>query len=302
MTRGLAHSLGVAARWLVLGRASDRVIETAARFGIAGIDRVGDARLDEFQADLFAEALGQYFRLVSPRALLLSQDDDSRLLAARLAAHLDAALAVNVVDVEGTDAGTIEAAVSEHGGDTRAVLDIAGDGPAILVTLPGSLPLEPDGDAKGNAPECRVLALDLATVRERVRVIHRESAEAARLEDARVIVAGGRGLGSRESYALVERLAAALSGLPAATRAVVDNGWAHRSRQVGLTGKVTKPDLYVAVAVSGASQHMAGCARAKTIVAINRDPDAAIFRYARYGVVGDALAILPEILRLVMRA
>lgn len=301
MTRGLARSLGAAARWLVLGGVSNRMLDVAARFGITVIDRAEDTRFTDFQPDLFVEALTQYFRLASPRALLLSQDDDARLLAARLAARVDAAVVVNVVDVEGPDAGTIEAAVSAHGGDTRAVLELAEGRPGILVTIPGSWPLEPDGGDERGPVECREINLDLVNVQERIRVVHREVAENSRLEEARLVVSGGRGLGSREGYALVERLAEALDGLPAATRAVVDQGWADRSRQVGLTGKVTRPDLYLAIAISGASQHMAGCTRAKTIVAINRDPDAAIFRYARFGVVGDALAILPELLRLVTR-
>ena len=102
-----------------------------------------------------------------------------------------------------------------------------------------------------------------------------------------------------ENFSLVEELAEALGGMAGASRPIVDDGWADASRQIGLTGKITRPALYVAAGISGASQHMAGCAAAKTLVAINRDPDAAIFRYARYGIVGDCLEILPEITRAV---
>ena len=104
-------------------------------------------------------------------------------------------------------------------------------------------------------------------------------------------------MASPDNYKLVEQLAEALGGLPGASRPLVDEGWVDSSRQVGLTGKITRPGLYIAAGISGASQHMAGCAAAKSIAAINTDPDAAIFRYARYGVIGDCLEILPELIR-----
>jgi electron transfer flavoprotein alpha subunit len=146
-------------------------------------------------------------------------------------------------------------------------------------------------------PPVESLELDLAGAPERVRVVAAARREGPRLEEAQIVVAGGRGLGSRENYKLVEELAAALGGLAGASRPLVDEGWVDSSRQVGLTGRITRPALYLAIGISGASQHMAGCAAAKTIVAVNRDPDAAIFRYARYGLVGDCVDLLPELIR-----
>jgi electron transfer flavoprotein alpha subunit len=141
--------------------------------------------------------------------------------------------------------------------------------------------------------------VDLSTVEERIRVVERAQAEGPRLEDAQIIVGGGRGLGSAANYQLVEELAEALGGMAAASRPIVDDGWADPSRQLGLTGKIARPALYIGAGISGASQHMVGCSAAKTIVAINNDPDAAIFRYARYGIVGDCLEILAELTRAV---
>jgi electron transfer flavoprotein alpha subunit len=134
-------------------------------------------------------------------------------------------------------------------------------------------------------------------VEERIRVIEPAHTEGPRLEDATVIVAGGRGLGTAANFRLVEELAEAVGGMAAASRPIVDDGWVDPSRQVGLTGKIVRPVLYIAVGVSGASQHMAGCSAAKTIVAINRDADAAIFRHAKYGVVGDCVEFVPELIR-----
>jgi electron transfer flavoprotein alpha subunit len=139
--------------------------------------------------------------------------------------------------------------------------------------------------------------VDLGAVTERIRVLEPARTEGPRLEEANTIVAGGRGLGAAEHFASIEQLAEALGGMAGASRPLVDDGWVDASRQVGLTGRITRPALYIAVGISGASQHMAGCSAAKTIVAINRDPDAAIFRHARYGIVGDCHEILPELIR-----
>jgi electron transfer flavoprotein alpha subunit len=145
----------------------------------------------------------------------------------------------------------------------------------------------------------RRVPIDLAAVEERVQVVTRSEATGPRIEEAAILVAGGRGLGDKANYRLVQELAEALGGMAAASRPIVDEGWAEPARQVGLTGKITRPQLYIAAGISGASQHMVGCAAAKTLVAINRDPDAAIFRYARFGIVGDCLEILPALTRAV---
>ena len=151
------------------------------------------------------------------------------------------------------------------------------------------------GDGAPVAPES--VSLDLAGVEERVRVVEPARFEGPRLDDAEIIVSGGRGLGSADNFKLIEELASALGGQAGAARPLVDDGWVDSSHQVGLTGRITRPNLYVAVGISGASQHMAGCSAAGTIVAINRDAEAAIFQHARYGICGDALEILPELIR-----
>ncbi|MGK0486695.1 MAG: electron transfer flavoprotein alpha subunit, partial [Myxococcota bacterium] len=151
--------------------------------------------------------------------------------------------------------------------------------------------------AAGSTPSTESISVDLSSVKERIRVVEAAKSEGPRLEDAEIIVAGGRGLGSVENYKLIRELAEAMGGMPGASRPLVDEGWVDSSHQVGLTGKITKPTLYVAIGISGASQHMAGCGAANAIAAINKDSEAAIFQHARFGVVGDALELLPELIR-----
>jgi electron transfer flavoprotein alpha subunit len=293
--RKLAAAEGAELNWLVIGELPERVSEIAARHGVAAVERIADARLARFQPDLWVEALAQYCKGESPRLLLFNQSFDSRLVAPRLAGRIGAGVVMNAVGIESDD-GELKITASAYGGDTRVVYDVSAAACVVGVTSDALLGQPAAASA---SPAVRDVPVDLSRVEERICVVQEAKTEGPRLEDAQIVVAGGRGLGSAENFKLVEALAAALGGMAGASRPIVDDGWADSSRQVGLTGKITRPVLYVAAGISGASQHMVGCAAAKTLVAVNRDPDANIFRYATYGVVGDCLEILPEITRAV---
>jgi electron transfer flavoprotein alpha subunit len=279
LARKLSAPLGVDLNWLVLGAMPDRTSELAASYGVAALDRIEDDKLGSFQPDAYVEALAQYCAQHSPKAFLFSQTFDGRLIAPRLA-------------------GRLGWGASAYGGDTRVVYELAEGGSCIVAVMANATQPQPLEQA-GSDPTPRETPVDLSSVAERIQIVEPARTEGPRLEDAEVIVAGGRGLGSPENYKLVQELAEALGGMAGASRPLVDDGWVDSSQQVGLTGKITRPGLYIAAGISGASQHMAGCAAAKTIVAINNDADAAVFRYARYGIVNDCLEILPELIRAV---
>lgn len=300
LARNLAASAGLELNWLVAGPAPARMAEVAGKYGLSHLDRIEDPKLADFQPDACVEALTQYCKQQSPKLVLIPQTFDARLIAPRLAARLGAGVVMNALKVA-VENGAVRVTASAYGGDTRAVYELSGADSCVVGVLADMLlPEPPAGGA--SEPTVRQVAVDLSGVQERVRVIQKAHFEGPRLEDAQIIVAGGMGLGKKENFRLVEELAEALGGMAAGSRPAVENGFIDASRQVGLTGKITRPVLYVGAGISGASQHMVGCAAAKIIVAINKDPDASIFKYARYGIVGDAVEILPEITKAVKGA
>lgn len=291
----LAAAAGLELNWLIAGPAPERALEIAGKYGVAHLDRIEDAKLADFQADVWVEALAQYSKQHAPKLILIPQTFNARLVAPRLSARTGAGVVMNALKLE-VEGRAVKVTASAYGGDTRVVYELTGAESCVVGVLADMLLVEPPA-ADSPAPAVRQVAVDLGAATERVRVIQKAHLEGPRLEEAQIIVAGGMGLGKKENYRLIEELAETLGGMAAASRPVVENGWVDSSRQVGLTGKITRPALYIAAGISGASQHMVGCAAAKTIVAINRDPDAAVFRYARYGIVGDCLEILPAITR-----
>jgi electron transfer flavoprotein alpha subunit len=295
--RGLAEALGKELDWLVLGPMPDAVPAAAGRYGVSGLKQIESPKLEQFQADVVVEAVASYCGSSTPCALLLHQTLDARVAAPRIAGRLGTAVVMNGIAVEPRGNGLVITA-SAYGGDTRREYEVEGasDGagcPVISFIANAVIP----APGEGAAASVESLPSNVDAINERVKVVEQASFDGPRLDDAEIIVSGGRGLGDQSNYKLIEQLAEALGGLPGASRPLVDDGWVDSSRQVGLTGRITRPNLYVAIGISGASQHMAGCSAAKTLVAINRDADAAIFQHARYGIVGDCLELLPELIR-----
>jgi len=306
--RQVCAGLDADLRLLAVGGLADGAAGRAAELGAQAIDTIDDAKLGEMSADVYVEALSQYCAAKKPELVLFNQTFDARLIAPRLAQRVHSGIVMNGVGLEaraGLDPDTeheiqedhIAVTTSAFGGDTRTVYALHGAETYIVCLNDNACLPEPAPSA--TSPQTESFTVDLSGVEERVRVIEKPKAEGPKLEDAAIIVAGGRGLEESGNFKLVQDLADALGGVAGASRPIVDDGWADAAQQVGLTGKITKPALYVAAGISGASQHMVGCSAAKTLVAINTDSDAAIFKHARFGIVGNCLEILPELTRAV---
>ena len=291
--RAYAAAAGLPLHWAVAGLDRDTALALATQYGIAAVDLIDHPKLSDPGPDVLVEALSQYCARTKPALVIINQTAAARLVAPRLAGRLGAAVVANVFALQ-QEADELHVSATAYGGDLQAVYRMASQ-TKVVCLVPTTLLAEPAAGA--SPPVCNHVEVDLDAVEERFKVTLAPKAEGPRLEDAEVIVSGGRGLGKADNLSLVKDLASALGGMWGGSRPIVDDGWVDSARQVGLTGKITRPRLYVAVGISGASQHMAGCSAAKTIVAINKDPDAAIFKYARYGIVGDALEVMPELIK-----
>jgi electron transfer flavoprotein alpha subunit len=228
----------------------------------------------------------------APDAILFPASYDGRDVAGRLSAKLDLPVITNVVGL--SDDGE----TSQHtlfGGAVNASARFTGSGPHLFVVRAKSFAAEPSGG--GPAEVVSAPAPDGGrTGTTKVTNRHAEERSGPKLDEASVIVSGGRGLGSADKYEMIEELAKLLHGAAGASRAIVDAGWVPYARQVGQTGKTVKPNVYIACGISGATQHLVGMKGSKNIVAVNKDRDAPIFSVADLGIVGDVHKVLPALI------
>ncbi len=229
----------------------------------------------------------------APDAILVPTSYDGRDVAGRLSVLLDRPVLTNVTGL--SDDGGL---VTEHpvfGGSLNVKAHFTADGPGIVVVRAKSFVAESAGGSP--AAIVPVPAGDLGATGSAVIVTsHVEERTGPKLEEAAVVVSGGRGLGEAGAYSLIEEVAKLLNGAAGASRAIVDAGWVPYSHQVGQTGKTVKPTVYIAAGISGATQHMVGMKGSKNIIAINKDPDAPIFQIADLGIVGDVHQVLPALI------
>ncbi len=229
-----------------------------------------------------------------PDLILFPQTYEGRDVVARLSVKLDKPVLTNNVDVAVKDDAVV-VTTPAFGGTTMVSTTFTGDGPYLVGIRPKSFAAESSG---GAAPEVVAAPIpDLgATGGATVQAVHVEEHSGPKLDEANVVVAGGRGLGEASKYEMIESLAKVLKAAPGASRAIVDAGWVPYSYQVGQTGKVVKPTVYIAAGISGATQHMVGMKGSKNIVAINKDKEAPIFGIADLGIVGDVHKVLPKLI------
>jgi len=292
--RGLADALGEELSVVLMGSGLGDLGKEAIAFGADKVYIVDDPLLKDYQTDAYVAVMEKVVKQVSPSILIMGTTPMGRDLAPRLAFRLETAVSMDCValDIDPSSKLLLQTR-PVYGGNARAVFICEDSKPQMATVRAKAMdPRERDDARKGEVSTIEA-GLDPSLIRTKVVDKVKEEVAGIKLEDAEVIVTGGRGMGSAEGFKELEPLAKALGAAIGATRPPCDNGWVPPSLQVGLTGKIVSPTLYIAVALSGSSQHIAGCSGAKNIIAINKDPEANIFKEARFGVVGDYKKVLP---------
>jgi electron transfer flavoprotein alpha subunit len=290
--RRLADQLGGPVSAALIGHGVSGLADELIQAGAETVYLVDAPTLDKYTNATFLPALDAIVAQADPAVVLFGKSLVTLDLAPRFAFRRGVGLANDVVELK-VDNGKVVATRPVYGGSAMA--DVRPEGTPQMLTLRAKTqePLPPDPSRQGTVVP---VAVDIPEGPVKVVDQQKERASGPKLQDAAVIVSGGRGIGeARENWQQLEELAEVLGGAVGASRAAVDAGWVPTHMQIGLTGTTVSPNLYIAVAISGAVQHMAGCSGAKTIVAINKDPEAAIFKQARFGVEGDWKKIVPAL-------
>ena len=294
--RKLADDLKEDLSCLLVSDAVGGASKEAIAFGADKVYSVEHPTLKEYQADSYIQVAEKLVKEISPRTILIGQTSMGRDLAPRLAFRLGTSLTTDCLDLS-IDPGTklLTQTRPVYGGNAQAIFTSEFMPQMATVRTKAMSPLERDDSRKGEVIPTKI-DIDTSKVRAKILETVKEEAVGIKLEDAPVIVCGGRGIGGPEPFqTTLKELADLLHGAVGASRPPADNGWVPEALHIGLTGKIVAPDIYIAIAVSGASQHTAGCTGSKHIIAINKDPEANIFREAELGVVGKYEEVVPAL-------
>jgi electron transfer flavoprotein alpha subunit len=288
-----ARSLGSDVRAFVGGE-SDAIAGALGEHGATKVYATGD-----LGGKLPGVAVAAAMRAVidggeAPDLIMFPQTYEARDVMSRLSVKLDRTVLTNNTDIV-VDGDTVRVTTPIFGGNTLVTTTFTGPGPYLAAFRPKSFVAEPAGGGAAEVVAAPVPELG-ATGGATVTAVHVEESTGPKLDEAEIVVSGGRGLGEAEKYSMIEQLAKVLRGAPGASRAIVDAGWVPYSYQVGQTGKVVKPKVYIAAGISGATQHMVGMKGSKHIIAINKDKEAPIFGVADLGIVGDVHKVLPKLI------
>jgi electron transfer flavoprotein alpha subunit len=288
-----ARELGGTLEAVYVGANAEALAGSLGEHGATTVYAVdpGDALPGVVGAAALESLIGEH----SPDVVLFAQSYDGRDALSRLSVKLDRPVLTNGVSLR-ADGDKVVVGTAIFGGNTLVDTEFEGEAPFLAAIRPKSFAAEPGGG--GAATVVAVDAPDVGRAGEaKVLERHVEEREGPKLEEANVVVSGGRGLGSAEAYdPLVEQLAKLLGGASGASRAIVDAGWVPYSKQVGQTGKVVKPKVYIALGISGATQHMVGMKGSENIIAVNKDGEAPIFGIADLGIVGDVHKVVPALI------
>ena len=294
IARKLADELSVKVSAVLLNGTNEHADTVISQ----GADKAYLTQIDEskkWTADVYISALEQVCIKTNPILVLAAKTPLGRDVGPRLAYRLGTSAAQDCLNLFGDkDSGKISVLRPVYGGSALATFEFSKNTTPLAIMRVKTIEPLPEDKKRSGEVEIIELTLDESRIKTALVETVVQEADGIKLEDASVIIGGGRGLGGPEPFDQLEELAKLFNGAVGASRAVCDAGWLDHAFQIGLTGKTVTPDLYIMVGISGASQHMAGCSASKTIVAINKDGDANIFKEARYGVVGDWEKVLPS--------
>jgi electron transfer flavoprotein alpha subunit len=289
----LAGSLAVGLSALVVGHALEEAIDTLKDKGMDRLLVIRSPELEKAGADVYAGLIAHAARAIEPQLVLIGYSLAGMELAPALARRLGAPLMPNCVNVEVTN-GEFIVTRPLFDGTFHAKFGLEGKGPAVIALQRGSTPTLPPPAKEASV---QFIAADMQSIVARSEVLALIDAPATEVDitKADILVSIGRGIGDKEKIAIAEELAKALNGVLACSRPLVDLGFLGSERQVGASGKIVAPKVYIACGISGASQHLTGMSDSKMIIAINKDPNAPIYQVAHYGVVGDLFKIVPAL-------
>jgi electron transfer flavoprotein alpha subunit len=278
---------------VLLGPAPADAAETLAHFGASKIYRSVESVYGDYLTLPAVETVAELMQKYNPAVMLFASSFAGRDLVAALSARLDSGAIADVGDFVLKN-GSVEATIPALGASYQNTSTLVSPGTKLLLVRPKSFEAKANEQALSveDVPAAGGDALRKIHVKERVTV----KQEGPQLEGAKAIVSGGRGLKGEANFAMLKELADLLGGAVGATRAAVDAGWVPYAMQVGQTGKTVKPDLYIACGISGAVQHLSGMKTSKTIISINKDPEAPIFQFSDLGIVGDVFQVVPQLI------
>jgi electron transfer flavoprotein alpha subunit len=287
------HLTGILPGWKV-----EPLARSAIEFGCDRVILVEDPRLEVYTSRPFTKVLASLRWKYNPEVILFGASKNGRDLGGRLHAAIDTGLAADCVRFDVTEEGFLDMIRPAFGGKSLAHIHCEEHRPQMASARWNVFPMPTRDPARQGEVVRETVAFEDSDFDTRIVEFRpTESHETRKIDDAKILVSGGFGLGDPKNFAVLEELASLLGGAVASSRKPVDLGWVPKALQVGQTGKTVRPDLYIAVGISGAVQHLAGMQEAAKIVAINSDPKAAIFEIADYGIVGDLFAVLPEMIR-----
>ena len=294
--RKLANELGEDLSVLLMGSKTSGLGQDAIAYGADKVYAVEDSLLDNYNSDAYTLVTANLCRKVLPSIMLLGHTDVGCDLAPRLNGRLGGGLAMDCLALS-IDPATkfLISTRPVYGGNAHAAMVTKSARPQMATLRPKTVPPAERNDGRQGQVIIVEDKIDPSVLKVKVVERIKEEVEGVKLEDAEVVVSGGRGIGSAQNFTMVRELARVLGGAVGATRPVCDEGWTPAALQVGQSGKVVSPKLYIAVGISGAMAHITGCLGSKYIVAINKDKDANIFNVAHFGIVADYKEVLPAL-------